>query len=118
MIAYRGGAAHAQYMLCARITERLPKILKIFTRNTESTMDWLGGMIAVYIVCMVPILFHDIQHTKNELWVKFWLNHALFYHMETYKVGICWNGFDQGAGEQLNIPLHSAWEKLAPVPTN
>ena len=37
-------AAHAQYRLCTRITERLPKILKIFTRNTESTVDGLGAL--------------------------------------------------------------------------
>ena len=41
---HRGGAAHAQDRLCARITERLTKILKIFTRNTESTVDGLGAL--------------------------------------------------------------------------
>ena len=44
-IVHRGGAAHAQYRLCARITERLPKILKIFTRTTESTVDGLGALL-------------------------------------------------------------------------
>ena len=39
VIVHRGGAAHVQYRLCARITERPPKILKIFTRNTESTVE-------------------------------------------------------------------------------
>ena len=38
------GAAHAQYWLCARITERPPKILKIFTRNTENTVDGLRAL--------------------------------------------------------------------------
>ena len=41
VIVHRGGAAHAQYRLCARITERLPKIRKIFTRITE---DGLGAL--------------------------------------------------------------------------
>ena len=41
VIVPRGGAAHAQYRLCARITERLPKILKIYT---ESTVDGLGAL--------------------------------------------------------------------------
>ena len=41
---HRGGAAHVQCRLCARITERLPKILKIFTRNTESTVDGLRAL--------------------------------------------------------------------------
>ena len=41
---HRGGAAHAQYRLCARITERLPKILKVFTRSTESTVDRLRAL--------------------------------------------------------------------------
>ena len=41
---YRGGAAHAQYRLCAGITERLPKKLKNFTRNTESTEDGLRAL--------------------------------------------------------------------------
>ena len=49
---HRGGAAHVQYGLCARITERLPKILKIFTRNTDSTVN---GLRAPYLngTCMV-----------------------------------------------------------------
>ena len=43
VIVHKGGAAHAQYRLCARITERLPKILKIFTRKIEITVDGLGA---------------------------------------------------------------------------
>ena len=42
---HRGGAANAQYSLCARITERPPKILKIFTRNTETTVDGLRALL-------------------------------------------------------------------------
>ena len=42
---HRGGAAHVQCRLCAGITERLPKILKIFTRNTESTVDGLRALV-------------------------------------------------------------------------
>ena len=55
VIVHRSGAACAQYWLCARITERLPIILKIFTRNTEeiftrnteSTVDGLGALGSV-----------------------------------------------------------------------
>ena len=53
-IVHKGGAAHAQYRLCARITtygitERLQKILKIFTRNTESTVDAVGNSASLTI---------------------------------------------------------------------
>ena len=54
VIVHRGGAAYAQYRLCARITERLPIILKIFTRNTESTVDGLGALVEHHTLRVPP----------------------------------------------------------------
>ena len=41
-------------MLCARITERLPKTLKIFTGNTESTVHRLGALRCYGLVWAWP----------------------------------------------------------------
>ena len=49
---HSGGAAHAQYRLCARITERLPKILKMFTRYTDSTVNGLGALRLLRVHCI------------------------------------------------------------------
>ena len=66
----RGGAAHSQYRLCARITERLPKILKIFTRNTEGTVDGLGALLLdaqVTVPRSVSMLHRGLDNYLHEL---------------------------------------------------
>ena len=61
---------------CARITERLPKILKILTRNTESTVDGLGALIT----CILTSYFMVIA-----VYDHFPISHILISHSWFYK---------------------------------
>ena len=50
--------------LCARITERLPKILKSITRNTESTVDGLRALIEHMHQMLVVNRLHMLNAIK------------------------------------------------------